>query len=454
MKRLLIILFCMGLVIPVLAQEAPAEEGEEEENFSNYVKQQVYILDFVNIADNPDYDYLSQSIPNSIEVALMNTGQFTMISRDDFSEFVEAEGVPRSDLYKENQGILLTKKKEGDVAVIGTFEISGEDIRILVKAIRVSTGEIPVVRNFTGNVSIDLFSTIDNIAQELALDMQKQFPPEPPSVVFQTFEYTFELPEDLRDQNPESVRIQGDFNNWIPDPMKKNDDGIWIYTTEINPVAGEYKYKYILDGTEIEETLKRKFKLQDGELRVDESLFQPRLSIMGGLPLPNAMSGSLTMRVRPSMAYIALRYKMTMHFLQKYLFAFAEAGYFSYREQDAWKNPVIEDYDITFHNIPLLLGAGYRFRMPFMKRLAVIPMIAFGSTIQIIPIEGSDESFGPETNTMPTGKIAVDVDFQINDVVNVFGEAALLPQFTVLTSGNIDAIWIWQFNAGVTMNLF
>jgi 1,4-alpha-glucan branching enzyme len=50
-----------------------------------------------------------------------------------------------------------------------------------------------------------------------------------------------------------SVSLAGTFNNWDPnaDPMEKGEDGLWRTTLELAP--GEYQYKFVVDGTWIED---------------------------------------------------------------------------------------------------------------------------------------------------------------------------------------------------------
>ncbi|OGS19570.1 MAG: hypothetical protein A2219_04505 [Elusimicrobia bacterium RIFOXYA2_FULL_50_26] len=50
----------------------------------------------------------------------------------------------------------------------------------------------------------------------------------------------------FRHSKAKNVAIIGDFNDWIPEPMKKGGDFKWTFTQAIEP--GEYSYNFIVDG--------------------------------------------------------------------------------------------------------------------------------------------------------------------------------------------------------------
>jgi len=60
----------------------------------------------------------------------------------------------------------------------------------------------------------------------------------------------------FRVYHPESkkVEIAGDFTNWISEPMKAEEDGIWTYTLDLPLSDGDKRaYKFLLDGDQWEE---------------------------------------------------------------------------------------------------------------------------------------------------------------------------------------------------------
>jgi len=56
-----------------------------------------------------------------------------------------------------------------------------------------------------------------------------------------------------------SVFIAGSFNAWSPDAdaLTLGDDGLWTITLELAP--GEYEYKFVVDGTWIEDPANPEF---------------------------------------------------------------------------------------------------------------------------------------------------------------------------------------------------
>ncbi len=49
-----------------------------------------------------------------------------------------------------------------------------------------------------------------------------------------------------RNPSAKKVSIVGDFNDWMPQDMKKAQNGIWTVTIKIAP--GQYVYNFIVDG--------------------------------------------------------------------------------------------------------------------------------------------------------------------------------------------------------------
>lgn len=47
-------------------------------------------------------------------------------------------------------------------------------------------------------------------------------------------------------QSARWVEIAGDFNNWVPEPMIKGEEGLWQKVIPVVP--GQYRYKFIIDG--------------------------------------------------------------------------------------------------------------------------------------------------------------------------------------------------------------
>ena len=44
----------------------------------------------------------------------------------------------------------------------------------------------------------------------------------------------------------EEVRLAGEFNNWTPENIDKQDEGGWSKTLRLAP--GKYSYKFVVDG--------------------------------------------------------------------------------------------------------------------------------------------------------------------------------------------------------------
>ncbi len=44
-----------------------------------------------------------------------------------------------------------------------------------------------------------------------------------------------------------TVELLADFNDWTPHPMKRNRQGIYQYTVEVEP-GRRYQYRFLIDG--------------------------------------------------------------------------------------------------------------------------------------------------------------------------------------------------------------
>ena len=42
------------------------------------------------------------------------------------------------------------------------------------------------------------------------------------------------------------VKLAGEFNNWTPEAIEKQEDGVWRKSLRLAP--GKYSYKFVVDG--------------------------------------------------------------------------------------------------------------------------------------------------------------------------------------------------------------
>ncbi|HLD29452.1 MAG TPA: glycogen-binding domain-containing protein, partial [bacterium] len=60
----------------------------------------------------------------------------------------------------------------------------------------------------------------------------------------------------FRHSKAKKVQIIGDFNNWVPQPLKKGKNYIWKITLRLAP--GEYAYNFVVDGKPIRDPYNQK----------------------------------------------------------------------------------------------------------------------------------------------------------------------------------------------------
>lgn len=77
-----------------------------------------------------------------------------------------------------------------------------------------------------------------------------------------------------RDSVPKRVAVLGDFNQWTPQAMKKNQNHNWALALELKP--GEYAYNFIVDGKMIRDPSNRKVKKANQKILSSLLIVKPK----------------------------------------------------------------------------------------------------------------------------------------------------------------------------------
>jgi TolB-like protein len=149
----------------------------------NLINRSVAVMDFSVLSETSDYNYLSQTLPDTISTALSNTGKFELISSSQTRQIIEEEGLTNQELYNEQIAVNIGDSVETDIVLMGKIQVIGEGIKIWCKAIDLSTGRERVNYTYNGRLGIELFELIDNVSVELATRMEEELPPLPADVV-------------------------------------------------------------------------------------------------------------------------------------------------------------------------------------------------------------------------------------------------------------------------------
>jgi TolB-like protein len=157
------------------SQEKPGVKAEEQKK-QKLIKRSVLLLDFVNRTNAPDVEYLVSSIPEAFIEPLEKTNSFELINRDKGAEITRDLEIKKSDLFIDNNAVIIGKDAEADIVVIGNFIRMENKILIQSKAIDVSTGRVRVSRSEQSKLDTSLFNKIDQLTKNMSEDMRKNIP--------------------------------------------------------------------------------------------------------------------------------------------------------------------------------------------------------------------------------------------------------------------------------------
>lgn len=171
--KMMILYFVATILIS--SSTLKAEDAKKQEN--EMVKRKVIILNFVNQNYIKKYDYLSQTIPDSMNTALSKTKMFTILRRDVWKKAMQKQKIKEDELNSEDKAIELAKLSGADVVVMGSYVVIGDNIKINSYAIDVISGQQKVARSARGSTGVEIFDVIDTVCLGMANEMKKELPP-------------------------------------------------------------------------------------------------------------------------------------------------------------------------------------------------------------------------------------------------------------------------------------
>ncbi|MBN1897935.1 MAG: hypothetical protein JW827_04090 [Spirochaetes bacterium] len=150
------------------------EKAKKQLNLKNLLRsdlvdgrqiQRVAIFDFENTSRNKDFEYLSQTIPESITITLVKQNNFIVVDRRIIKNRIGS--LELKDSYLKSQD---TIKKLGelwnvDTLITGSYIYNNQELRINIYLIDVRTGEIMISDQIKGNVDKHLFLLLDRTSQ-------------------------------------------------------------------------------------------------------------------------------------------------------------------------------------------------------------------------------------------------------------------------------------------------
>lgn len=165
-------------ILCLLATSAFPAPPNKAESGEKLVPRRVLILEFQNLNQNPDYDYLSVSIAETMSGKLGDTSQFEILPST-----TARKGVKKGESFNEETAVRVGRQAKADVVVIGAFAVSQSQLQIISRAVDVSQNRVVITNIKEAETNSGLFAKINETSREMAAKMARELPPLPQSVI-------------------------------------------------------------------------------------------------------------------------------------------------------------------------------------------------------------------------------------------------------------------------------
>ena len=141
------------------------------------IKRKVLIIDFTNINNSTNYQYLETSIPESFSNSLEKTKNFHILNRNTWKNEVADGKYSKKDSFNQKVALQLARQSNADVVIIGSFVAMDDQMQVFAKAIEVSS-ERPIIASTTlAPLDGNMFSAISKLTDEMSVEMNHKLPP-------------------------------------------------------------------------------------------------------------------------------------------------------------------------------------------------------------------------------------------------------------------------------------
>jgi TolB-like protein len=162
MKRLTIILLFLLLAGTLLGAK------------SGSINRSVAVIPFFNSTQQAEYNYLSSTISDSLNAALVDTGSFELVP---LGEIDRAMASGKGGFIWEETANRLGEELKADVILFGFYTISNDKITIYCNTLDSITRRSAININCTGNAGVQLMSVVKGMSEDLAEEMAIKLPP-------------------------------------------------------------------------------------------------------------------------------------------------------------------------------------------------------------------------------------------------------------------------------------
>lgn len=137
----------------------------------------VLILDYVNISENPDYGYLSDSITEAVKKKLSSEYVYAEMPLDQLRKVASRNYLDRpEDYFVKSVGLQLGLYARQDIVIGGGYRVEEDKLKIITYVVDVGKREYLADFNETSNLDAGMFEATNRVAIKTGQIMQSVLP--------------------------------------------------------------------------------------------------------------------------------------------------------------------------------------------------------------------------------------------------------------------------------------
>jgi len=141
---------------------------------------QLAILNFDNLTQQPEYDYLSSAIPQLLITDLKPSKQIQLIERSQLEKILQEMQLGQTGAIDEQTAIKVGQMTGADHLLLGTIFLSDDQLRFDARVIETSSSKINLAEKVTTPANSDLVDAIDKLGRLILHGLTNEILPAAP----------------------------------------------------------------------------------------------------------------------------------------------------------------------------------------------------------------------------------------------------------------------------------
>ncbi|MBN2544251.1 MAG: hypothetical protein JXB50_00550 [Spirochaetes bacterium] len=166
MKKFLTVIFLLAVQLILFGIEKKENET---------IRRTIAILPFYNQNSVEKYDYLSDTIRDSLKAKLVLTESFIITSFSLIDDKIKKYKLTISEAISDKNTKRLAKAVKSDIAVTGKFIIIEDKIMVSIEVIDIFSESIVATSRINGEVGLDLFRIINKVTEDITEKINSKF---------------------------------------------------------------------------------------------------------------------------------------------------------------------------------------------------------------------------------------------------------------------------------------